>query len=151
MENESFKNEKLTDHEDINFHNPIEKAKKDKKESSKKQKDDEIRTIHKLLAIEMEYLDTNIKRPASISKSHTNIHPTSKLKYLPKKQNTLDNLSIYTVTWNLGGKAASREHIAAILPEKKYDIYAIGSEECMRSIFKSFFYSNKSNWEQMIM
>jgi hypothetical protein len=68
-----------------------------------------------------------------------------------KKPIVIDSLSIYTVTWNLFGKTASSADIKALLPEKKYDMYVIGSEECMRSIFKSFFYSDKSHWEKMIM
>jgi hypothetical protein len=61
-------------------------------------------------------------------------------------------LNIYTVTWNLNGKLATEQEIRALLPkDKKYHIYAIGSEECMRSIFKSFFISDKTEWEKMIM
>ena len=62
------------------------------------------------------------------------------------------NINIYTVTWNQNDKIATREEIAKIVPNNvKYHIYAIGSEECMRSIFKSFFISDKSEWERMIM
>ena len=32
-------------------------------------------------------------------------------------------------------------------PHQNFDIYSIGSEECLRSIFKSLFYSDKSIWE----
>jgi hypothetical protein len=61
-------------------------------------------------------------------------------------------LNIYTVTWNLNGKLATQQEIRRLLPkDKKYHIYAIGSEECMRSIFKSFFISDKTEWEKMIM
>ena len=35
-------------------------------------------------------------------------------------------------------------------PHKGCDIYAIGSEECLRSIFKSIFYSDKSLWENKL-
>jgi hypothetical protein len=67
------------------------------------------------------------------------------------KPTVISSLSIYTVTWNLYGKSATDEDIQALLPEKKYDMYVIGSEECMRSILKSFFFSDKSHWEKMIM
>jgi hypothetical protein len=67
------------------------------------------------------------------------------------KPKLTERLSIHCVTWNLYGKTATKDDIKALLPEKKYDIYAIGSEECMRSIFKSFFYSDKTHWEQMIV
>jgi hypothetical protein len=63
----------------------------------------------------------------------------------------LSTISIFSVTWNLYGKSATPCDIQLLLPkDKKYHIYAIGSEECMRSIFKSFFYSDKSDWEKMI-
>ena len=62
------------------------------------------------------------------------------------------NLKIYAVTWNLYGKKSDIKSIEKLIPkEKNFDIFAIGSEECMRSIFRSFFYSNKSEWEEMLM
>jgi hypothetical protein len=68
------------------------------------------------------------------------------------KSNTLMNLKIYTVTWNQNGKIATMDEIKKIVQNnKKYHIYAIGSEECMRSIFKSFFITDKTEWESMIM
>jgi hypothetical protein len=70
---------------------------------------------------------------------------------LSQKQAVMESLSIYAVTWNLYGKSATPNDIKALLPEQKYDMYVIGSEECMRSIFKSFFFSDKSHWEKMIM
>lgn len=62
----------------------------------------------------------------------------------------LDNLSIYTVTWNMGGKSATKNEMELLLPKDKfYHMYAIGSEESMRSILKSFFIADKSEWEKM--
>jgi hypothetical protein len=87
---------------------------------------------------------------SSIRKNHTNIQDGPRPTIMEKLK-VESSLSIYCVTWNLFGKSASYEEISSLLPEKKYDIYAIGSEECMRSIFKSFFYSDKTHWEKMIM
>ncbi len=74
-------------------------------------------------------------------------------KDIPSEIIKLDyDLKIYTVTWNLYGKKSDIHSIEKLIPkDKNYDIYAIGTEECMRSIFKSFFYSNKSEWEDMLM
>lgn len=41
----------------------------------------------------------------------------------------------------------SKEIESLLDPHQKFDIYAIGSEECLRSIFKSLFYSDKTIWE----
>ena len=51
------------------------------------------------------------------------------------------------------GLAPSLEQINQLLgihKEKNFDIYVIGSQECLRSIFKSLFYSNKSIWEKQL-
>ena len=46
------------------------------------------------------------------------------------------------------GLNPNQSEIQSLLePHKNYDIYAIGTEECLRSIFKSLFYSDKSTWE----
>jgi hypothetical protein len=60
------------------------------------------------------------------------------------------NLLIYTVTWNMYGISASKKEISKLLPKDNfYHIYAIGTEECMRSILFSFFYTDKSMWEKL--
>ena len=57
-------------------------------------------------------------------------------------------LKICCLTWNMHGLVPNEEQIKNLLdPHKNFDIYAIGSEECLRSIFKSLFYSDKSEWE----
>ena len=49
------------------------------------------------------------------------------------------------------GLVPNEEQIQKLLdPHKNCDIYAIGSEECLRSIFKSLFYSDKSEWESKL-
>ena len=60
-------------------------------------------------------------------------------------------LKICCLTWNMHGLLPSQEQVNQLLnPHKNYDIYAIGSEECLRSIFKSLFYSDKSEWENCL-
>ena len=59
-----------------------------------------------------------------------------------------NKLKLCCITWNMHGLSPSQNEIKSLLePHKNCDIYAIGSEECLRSIFKSFFYSDKSEWE----
>lgn len=60
-------------------------------------------------------------------------------------------LKLCCLTWNMHGLLPSTEEVQLLLnPHKNYDIYAIGSEECLRSIFKSLFYSDKSEWESRL-
>lgn len=57
-------------------------------------------------------------------------------------------LKICCLTWNMHGLLPSNEQVKLLLdPHKNFDIYAIGSEECLRSILKSLFYSDKTEWE----
>ena len=59
-----------------------------------------------------------------------------------------NKLKICCVTWNMHGLNPTQKEIESLLdPHPKFDIYAIGSEECLRSIFKSLFYSDKTIWE----
>lgn len=55
------------------------------------------------------------------------------------------------ITWNMHGLTPSYKEIENLLsPHKGFDIYAIGSEECLRSIFQSLFFSDKSSWERQL-
>jgi len=59
-----------------------------------------------------------------------------------------NKLKICCITWNMHGLNPNQREIELLLdPHENFDIYAIGSEECLRSIFKSLFYSDKSIWE----
>ena len=59
-----------------------------------------------------------------------------------------NKLKLCCITWNMHGLNPSQSEIQSLLePHKNCDIYAIGSEECLRSIFKNLFYSDKSEWE----
>lgn len=55
------------------------------------------------------------------------------------------------VTWNMHGLCPTQKDVNILLePHKGYDIIAIGTEECLRSIFISLFYDNKGQWEIML-
>ena len=68
------------------------------------------------------------------------------------------NLKIYSVTWNMGGKEPTKNDISDLftLDERldknpaEYDLYVIGTQECLTSIMKSIFYSNKNAWERAV-
>ena len=61
--------------------------------------------------------------------------------------------TICCLTWNMHGQRPSERELNDLLQkhkEKNFDIYVIGSQECLRSIFKSLFYSDKSIWENQL-
>lgn len=63
-----------------------------------------------------------------------------------------EKISIYSVTWNMGGKTPNPQDLKLLLPQtKKYDMYIIGTEECLRSIFLSILFPSKSEWEKAVM
>ena len=69
----------------------------------------------------------------------------SSINQIIKKTN---KLKVCCLTWNMHGLLPTQDQIKSLLdPHKNFDLYAIGSEECLRSIFKSLFYSDKSAWE----
>jgi hypothetical protein len=60
-----------------------------------------------------------------------------------------EKLLIYTVTWNMMGLCPDINDVENLLMKKQkkfFHIYAVSSQECMRSIFYSFFNSNKDQW-----
>ena len=69
----------------------------------------------------------------------------------PNKNKMVGKIKICCLTWNMHGLVPTEEQVQKLLNRHlNYDIYAIGSEECLRSIFKSLFYSNKSEWERKL-
>jgi hypothetical protein len=85
------------------------------------------------------------------SKSNIEINKTASVKDIKEEENSV--LNIYCVSWNLCGTSATENELKYLIPKDKnkvYDIYAIGTEECMRSILTSFIYANKSNWEKIV-
>ena len=62
-------------------------------------------------------------------------------------------LKICSITWNLHGESPDEYTISLLLNNYKlenYDIFVIGTEECLRSIFVSIFWWNKSEWEETL-
>jgi hypothetical protein len=69
----------------------------------------------------------------------------------PNSNKMVGKIKICCLTWNMHGLVPTEEQVQKLLNRHlNYDIYAIGSEECLRSIFKSLFYSNKSEWERKL-
>jgi hypothetical protein len=72
-------------------------------------------------------------------------------KFLAKtiSESEEEKLLIYTVTWNMMGLCPDINDVENLLIKKQnkfFHIYAVSSQECMRSIFLSFFNSNKDQW-----
>ena len=82
------------------------------------------------------------------------ISETLQLQSESKNKNELhQSLLIYAVTWNLKVLKPSIEELKIFLPKNKgryFHFYIIATQECMRSILSSFFYSNKDDWIGMI-
>lgn len=80
------------------------------------------------------------------------------IKNLNVKKTIISNINdlvIYTVTFNMNGKFPSKEDIKKLLPKKtknnlEYNLYVIASQETIRTIFKSFFNSEMGEWVNMI-
>ena len=74
-----------------------------------------------------------------------------KFEDFSNETNNKRKIKICCLTWNMHGLVPTDEQVQKLLNRhQNYDIYAIGSEECLRSIFKSFFYSDKSEWERKL-
>eukprot|EP00002_Diphylleia_rotans_P032163 TRINITY_DN6732_c0_g1_i2.p1 TRINITY_DN6732_c0_g1~~TRINITY_DN6732_c0_g1_i2.p1 ORF type:complete len:590 (+),score=131.69 TRINITY_DN6732_c0_g1_i2:58-1827(+) len=58
-------------------------------------------------------------------------------------------ITIFATTWNLYGQLPS-SNLAGVIPRNKYHIYAIGTQECERSIQKSLVVESKKKWEQVL-
>jgi hypothetical protein len=58
-------------------------------------------------------------------------------------------LKVYGVTWNMHGKPPPAD-LSILVPADKYDIVAVGTEECERTIAKSFLKQSKSSWESSL-
>lgn len=67
-----------------------------------------------------------------------------------------EDLVIYVMTFNMKGKKPSKEDMKILLPKEnlidkvKYNMYVIGSQESMRSIFMAFFNDEQDEWVNMI-
>ena len=64
------------------------------------------------------------------------------------------SISVCSLTWNLHGETPEPSTVNLILNQdvKKFDMYVVGTEECLSSILKSFFFSNsKKVWEDLLV
>ena len=65
-------------------------------------------------------------------------------------KNKEEKLLIYVLTFNMSGGMPSDEEMPLLFPTKekfeKFDIFVINSQECIRSIGASLFYSSKELW-----
>lgn len=61
-----------------------------------------------------------------------------------------ETLRILSVTWNMNAKKPPKDLHELLRPEIKHDIYAIGTEECLKTIFKSAFGASKMKWVDAI-
>uniref|UniRef100_A0A7S3NZ13 Inositol polyphosphate-related phosphatase domain-containing protein n=1 Tax=Euplotes crassus TaxID=5936 RepID=A0A7S3NZ13_EUPCR len=68
------------------------------------------------------------------------------------KSNTIrDNIiRILSITWNMNAKKPQIDLNTLLRPDINHDIIAVGSEECLKTIFKSAFGANKIKWVKMI-
>lgn len=64
------------------------------------------------------------------------------------KQNSLQNdtLRILNITWNMNAKKPKIDLKDLLRPDIHHDIISVGSEECLKTIFKSAFGANKRKW-----
>ena len=54
------------------------------------------------------------------------------------------NLKIFCVTWNLHGLSPTDKEVNELFNNyKDYDLYVIGTQECLRPIFQSLFIQDK--------
>jgi hypothetical protein len=61
-------------------------------------------------------------------------------------------LRVFVGTWNMYGRPAPTDgSLASFIPPSEFDCYAIGTEECERSIQKSIFFPSKENWERQLL
>lgn len=60
------------------------------------------------------------------------------------------NLRILSITWNMNAKKPPKDLFQLLRPDIKHDIISVGTEECLKSIFKSAFGANKIKWVEML-
>ena len=94
--------------------------------------------------------DENIN-DKKLPKNWSSVSKMIKSSNVRKPKIHTDDLLIYTVAFNMKGNKPNKNDLKLLLKrDKPYNMYVIGSEECMRSILMSFFYDNKDEWVNMI-
>ena len=59
-------------------------------------------------------------------------------------------LRILTLTGNMNARKPPEDLTTLLRTDIKHDIYAIGTEECMKSIFSSAFGASKHEWVKLL-
>lgn len=60
-------------------------------------------------------------------------------------------LKIFCVTYNLHGLSPTEKEVSDLFDNyKNYDLYVIGTQECLRPIFQSLFIQDKKLWEELL-
>lgn len=75
------------------------------------------------------------------------------LKYIydQEESNNNDSLLVYCLTYNLQANIPTNEELYALFPDvKSYDLIAVNTQECQKSITSSFFNSDKDEWEHLL-
>lgn len=71
------------------------------------------------------------------------------MNIISNNNQTFRNLKMCFITWNMHGKTPDLQSVKQLFKGyKDFDIYIIGTEECLRSIALSIVYWSKSSWEQ---
>lgn len=71
-------------------------------------------------------------------------------KEVPPAYGKKKSLSVFVGTWNMAGSMYRDSLDSFLHPAQEYDVYAIGSQECERSIAASFFVASKAEWEASV-
>ena len=60
-------------------------------------------------------------------------------------------LKIFCITYNLHGLSPTEKEVSDLFDNyKNYDLYVIGTQECLRTILKSLFITDKKIWENLL-
>mmetsp|Transcript_4928 Transcript_4928/g.9233 ORF Transcript_4928/g.9233 Transcript_4928/m.9233 type:complete len:486 (+) Transcript_4928:3106-4563(+) len=105
-------------------------------------------------------------RTGSAAQYLDHLHPTSEKPQIPSKYMriplwkwkgrdltevvTEKRIRVLTLTWNMCGKPCPDEITNLIPQDVKHHVYAIGTQECLRSIATSLIVQTKKQWEDRI-
>lgn len=94
---------------------------------------------------------TTIELPKEPINTYTQMEDYSNNPLESSKIKIEKTFTLCCITWNMHGLFPTQKDVNILLePHKGYDIIAIGTEECLRSIFLNLFYENKGQWEIML-
>ena len=98
-----------------------------------------------------------LTRLDNVQRKHhfVSVTPVSPSQSVPNSASAFtpgSKLNIFTATWNMEGKGLpTAQDLALLLPKhEERHILAFASQECLRTIPKSFLKSEKSDWENLL-